>query len=270
MGKFDIYDYVHNNRFKINKEPSTANKTPKGYNDTRKQLLNDIKVIDGKFDLKESMEANKPLGTDVKKHFLEIISTYKGFEERMTRNSDIASIAETLGGVVEAAKTLSLSEDGDWFDKVTIKRNMKELEKLDKDFSKVSEEARSLDNRLQALYEDMGNILSRYYTISDVDPQIMKQRLGESLGDAKARLLGNKLKKRFPMVSFSWDEGDGHWWVIDTKGIDRLIDKVDGDADMPFSWDGTDKKLVKYLRKTLGEPKLQINVPHKNAVGFTV
>jgi hypothetical protein len=96
----------------------------------------------------------------------------------MRRQSDIVEIAETLGGVVEAAKTLTLSEAGDWFDKVTVKRNMSELEKLDKAFDKVASEARSLDERLHALYEDMGNILGRYYEISDLDPNTMKERLG--------------------------------------------------------------------------------------------
>jgi len=257
MGKFDIYDYVHNNRFKINKEPSSANKTPKSYNDTRKQMLNEIKVVNGKFDLKESMEANRPLAADVKKHFLEVISTYNGFEERMQRNSDIASIAETLGGVVDAAKTLTLSEDGDWFDKVTVKRNMKELEKLDKDFNKVSEDARALDQRLQALYEDMGTILSRYYTISNVDPEVMKQRLGE--GDARARLLGRKLKSKFPLTTFEWSESDKHWWVKG-KGTQKLTETIGKSGK---------KKLVEHFRSVLDEPELQVNIPHKKAIGFT-
>ena len=86
----------------------------------------------------------------------------------MKRNSNIVEIAETLGGIIEAAKTLTLSEADDWFDKVTIKRNMSELDKMDKAFEKVATEARQLDERLHSLYEDMGNILNRYYEISDI------------------------------------------------------------------------------------------------------
>jgi hypothetical protein len=176
---FDIYDYVHNNKFTLKVENKTGDRVAKGYNDIRKTNINTVIVKDGKFSLTESLNANRPLATDVKRHFLEIISTYKGFQEQMSRQSDIVSVAETLGGVVDAAKTLTLSEAGDWFDKVTIKRNMNELEKLDKAFDKVASEAKALDDRLHALYEDMGNILGRYYEISDVSPQTMKQRLGE-------------------------------------------------------------------------------------------
>jgi len=175
---FDIYDYVHNNKFTLKTEQK-GTRVSKGYNDIRKTNINEVKIVDGKFSLSESLEANRPLATEVKKHFLEIISTYKAFREQMNRQSDIIEVAETLGGVVEAAKTLTLSEAGDWFDKVTIKRNMNELEKMDKAFDKVATEARALDERLHSLYEDMGHILGRYYEISDMDIDTMKQRLGK-------------------------------------------------------------------------------------------
>ena len=70
-----------------------------------------------------------------------------------------------------------MNEADDWFDKVTIKRNMSELEKMDKSFEKVATEAKALDERLHALYEDMGNILGRYYEIADMDVDTMKNRL---------------------------------------------------------------------------------------------
>jgi hypothetical protein len=181
MGKknFDIYDYVTNNTFTLKVEQKGGTSVTKGYNDIRKTNINEVKIVNGKFSLSESLEANRPLTNEVKKHFLEIISTYKAFQEQMKRNSDIVEIAETLGGIVEAAKTLTLSEADDWFDKVTIKRNMSELDKMDKAFEKVATEARQLDERLHSLYEDMGNILNRYYEISDIDGEVVKERLGK-------------------------------------------------------------------------------------------
>ena len=104
----------------------------------------------------------------------------------MDRKSDIAEIAEVLGGITEAAKTLLLGESDDWFDKVTIKRNMSELDKLGKEFDKCATEANSLDQRLNGLYEDMGNILSRYYKMGEITEDQMKKRLGirESITEA--------------------------------------------------------------------------------------
>jgi len=133
--------------------------------------------------LKESED--RGLTSEVKKHFLEIVSTYNKYQESMDRKSDIIEVAETLGGITEAARELALREADDWFDKHTIKRNMNELNKLGSQFDKVAKEARNLDQRLNGLYEDMGNILSRYYKIGEISEDEMKQRLGikEGKGD---------------------------------------------------------------------------------------
>ena len=133
--------------------------------------------------LKESED--RGLTSEVKKHFLEIVSTYNKYQESMDRKSDIIEVAETLGGITEAARELALREADDWFDKHTIKRNMNELNKLGSQFDKVAKEARNLDQRLNGLYEDMGNILSRYYKIGEITEDEMKRRLGikEGKGD---------------------------------------------------------------------------------------
>jgi hypothetical protein len=128
--------------------------------------------------IKESSEEKRPLSNEVKKHFLEIVSTYNKYQESLDRKSDIQEIAETLGGITEAARTLAIHEGDDWFDKHTVKRNMSELDKLGKQFDKCASEAKSLDQRLGGLYEDMGNILSRYYKMGEITEDQMKERLG--------------------------------------------------------------------------------------------
>ena len=123
-------------------------------------------------------EEKRPLSLEVKKHFLEIVSTYNKYQESMDRKCDITQVAETLGGITEAARTLAIHEGDDWFDKHTIKRNMSELDKLGKQFDKVASEAKALDQRMGGLYEDMGHILSRYYKIGEISEEQMKERLG--------------------------------------------------------------------------------------------
>jgi Ca2+-binding EF-hand superfamily protein len=129
--------------------------------------------------LKEGEEEQpRKFSNEVKKHFLEIVSTYNKYQEAMDRKSDLTQIAETLGGIVEAAQQLAVNEADDWFDKHTVKRNMSELSKLGKEFDKFAVEAKSLDQRLGGLYEDMGHILSRYYKLGDISENEMKTRLG--------------------------------------------------------------------------------------------
>ena len=86
--------------------------------------------------LRETEEFQQ-LPTELKRHFLEIISTYNQHREGMSRKSDIRQVAETLGGIADAASEYTLREAGDWFDQVTIKRNMKELANLQKAFENI-------------------------------------------------------------------------------------------------------------------------------------
>ena len=129
-------------------------------------------------DLLNEEEEFQQLPTEIKKHFLEIISTFGQFREQMNRKSDIRTIAETLGGIADAASEYTLREGGDWFDRVTIKRNMKELKSLQEKFEKEAVEAKSQEQRLEALYEDMGHVLGRYFEIAEITEEQMKQRLG--------------------------------------------------------------------------------------------
>ena len=69
--------------------------------------------------LKENEQYQK-LPTELKKHFLEIISTYGQHREGMERKSDIRQVAETLGTIADAAQEYTLREGGDWFDKLDV------------------------------------------------------------------------------------------------------------------------------------------------------
>lgn len=129
-------------------------------------------------DILKETEEFQQLPSEVKRHFLEIISTYGQHRESINRKSDIRQVAETLGAIADAASEYTLREGGDWFDRVTIKRNMKELSNLQKAFEKESVEAKAQEQRLEALYEDMGHVLGRYFEIAEISEQQMHKRLG--------------------------------------------------------------------------------------------
>lgn len=136
---------------------------------------------------------------EVKRHFLEIVSTYSKYQEMMDRKSDIIEVANTLGGITEAARELAINEADGWFDKHTVKRNMDDLDKLGKQFDKVATEAKALDQRMVGLYEDMGHILSRYYKVGEITEDQVKSRLGikESINEGVMKdihLIAKKVK----------------------------------------------------------------------------
>ena len=95
------------------------------------------------------------------------ISQYNQIGEAIFGKSNITQISEKLSWIANQAKSHTLQETEDWCDKITVNRNMKELTGLSKQFSKISSESEALQQRLGALYEDMGNIIGRYYEIGE-------------------------------------------------------------------------------------------------------
>jgi len=102
------------------------------------------------------------------KQILSKIQEFGQLGKSIYKTGDLKETAKTLSDIANAAKVHTLRETEDWFDKVTVNRNMKELTNLSKHFGKLSEEASSVQQRLEALYEDMGIVLSRYYDLNEV------------------------------------------------------------------------------------------------------
>ena len=102
---------------------------------------------------------------------IEAIKSYSRVGKQLYNNNGILDAAKQLAQMAESAQNHVLSETDDWFDAVSVKRNMKELKGLTGQFRKTAVEANATNQRLSALYEDMGNILNRYYDIEEaLDP----------------------------------------------------------------------------------------------------
>jgi len=82
-------------------------------------------------------------------------------------NNNIVEIAKQLSEIAESAHHHILGEQDDWFDKVSVNKNMKSLKGGVVEFQKTAKEAHQLNQRLTALYEDIGHVLNRYYDIDE-------------------------------------------------------------------------------------------------------
>ena len=101
------------------------------------------------------------------KQILSKIQEFGQLGKSIYKSGALKETEKTLSDIANAASVHTLRETEDWFDKVTVNRNMKELTNLSKHFGKLSEEASSVQQRLEALYEDMGIVLSRYYDLNE-------------------------------------------------------------------------------------------------------
>ena len=101
----------------------------------------------------------------------EAVRTYQQIGSSVFGGTGILETAKQLSKIVEDAQNHVLSENDDWFDNVTVNRNMNGLKGMVKEFKKSALEAHQLDQRLRGLYEDMGVVLNRYYEIDEgLDP----------------------------------------------------------------------------------------------------
>jgi len=117
------------------------------------------------------------------KQVMEALSQYNEIGKQLYMNDDLRETAEKLSQIAQLTKNHTLSETEDWFDKVTVNRNMKELTNFSKQFGKISNEAQAVRERLATLYEDMGNILNRYYDIPEVQKHDSEGVVSEKDGE---------------------------------------------------------------------------------------
>ena len=101
------------------------------------------------------------------KEFVKEVSGFNSFGKQIYREGNLKDLAERLSRLAMTAKQHTIQETEDWFDKITVNRNMKELTSLSNQFRKVATESQGLQERMGGLYEDMGHILGRYYEIHE-------------------------------------------------------------------------------------------------------
>ena len=145
--------------------------------------------------------------------FLEDVRNFGSLGKQIYRENDIRAVAQKLSEIAKTAKTHTLRETEEWFDKITINRNMKDLGSLSGQFSKIANEAQGLQERMSALYEDMGHIIGRYYEVNEVEgdkaeyEKFFKDAL-EKHGVGSPDELGDEAKaKFFNYIDKNW-QGD--------------------------------------------------------------
>ena len=114
--------------------------------------------------IKESIDQKPNLNE--KAAFLQEVSRFNEYGRTIYRSNNLKEAAEAINKIVESAERIALQETEEWFDEITVKRNMKTLKTSNEQFKKTVAEVTKLQQRLESLYEEMGHTLSRYYEIN--------------------------------------------------------------------------------------------------------
>ena len=142
--------------------------------------------------------------------------------KQLYNNNNIVEISKQLAEIAESAHHHILGENDDWFDKVSINKNMKSLKGSVVEFQKTAKEAQMLNQRLTGLYEDIGHVLNRYYEIDEAMDAVGKED-GDIDNDGDEDSSDEYLKKRRDAIGKAMkkeDKGD-----MDNDGKDEPDDE---------------------------------------------
>jgi len=116
-------------------------------------------------------EENEPKYTkeDLTK-FNEAVTNFNKFGDSIYREHKLSEITDIVKSVVEMANHVAVNEGEEWFDKMTVGKDMKRMAEAVKVFEKTAKEVGVLQHRLESAYEDIGSGLNKYFTINEDKP----------------------------------------------------------------------------------------------------
>jgi len=144
------------------------------------QLLKESQELDYRR-MNVGEEDGQGMTKEEKRAFVEAVAAYRQLGEMISHKGNISEIHDSIKGIVENANNLTLKETGDWFDRVTVQRHMKSMNESFKVFSNTIKEVSTLQQRLESSYDEIGEVLGKYYEIKE----------GNEFGAERAKAIAN-------------------------------------------------------------------------------
>ena len=110
-------------------------------------------------------EPLRKLTKEEKKSLHNLVCEYNKYGKVLRQYEEIVSVAETLKKIADYAEVYAVNESGDWMQAGVAKRHFAEIKKQSEGFKKLAKGVHEKNAHMVALYEDMGSILQRYFTI---------------------------------------------------------------------------------------------------------
>ena len=118
-----------------------------------------------KFILETIMEDQpQPLSKEEKTAFVSAVQQFSSMSDAVYGTGDLQELTERVRDMINKAEQIA-TEKGDWFDNVTVKRHMKQLQDSYKVFEATAKEMSQLQQRLSAAYEDIAQGLNKYFEV---------------------------------------------------------------------------------------------------------
>ena len=178
----------------------------------------------------ERREASPEMSNEQKQAFLEAVKSYKKFGESIYRKEGLAKVYESIRGLVEVAGKNMVKETEGSFDGITVGRHVKRMNESFKVFEKTLKEVGTLQQRLESTYDEIGEVLGKYYEINELEE-------GNEFGAARAKAIAN---------------GDSEFSVDGKTYPVKSVDKDDKENAKEFTNESKSMKLTSMLNESFG------------------
>jgi hypothetical protein len=111
----------------------------------------------------------KKLSPQQKKQLVEKVRKFNEYGKVLRCETALMEMSKTLAEIGQMAESYAMTESGDYFQSEVVKRDFNEVKKITKDFSKIARDCYGGLQQLNALYEDMGRKMERYFEIQSLE-----------------------------------------------------------------------------------------------------
>lgn len=122
----------------------------------------------------------KKLTPQQKKELMTKVSKFNEYGHVLRCETALMEMAKTLTEIGQMAELYAMTESGDYFQAEVVKRDFNDVKKITKDFSKMAKECYGGLQQLNALYEDMGRKMERYFEIQSLEEIAAAANIGKS------------------------------------------------------------------------------------------
>lgn len=148
-----------------------------------KRIVENLSKIPTRGKLMEGFsEEIKKLTPQQKKSLMEKVSKFNEYGKVLRCETAIKELVSTLEEISTMAESYAMTEASDYFQQEVIKRDFKQMKGITKDFKKLAQECYGKLMQLNALYEDNGKLLERYFEVKSLD-EIASSLENECVGD---------------------------------------------------------------------------------------
>ena len=110
-------------------------------------------------------QVNKKLTGEEKRKLLGLVSEFNGYRKSMRMADELKQVAENIVYIAEMTEKYGLNETSEWFEGVSLERDMKELKRNASEIHKLANKIHPQIKMAESLYEEIGLKLEKFFEL---------------------------------------------------------------------------------------------------------